>query len=95
MPESLGQTTTENQLIEAQSLDFKQIYRNYKTIFQSALFRNSVLIYGLMGVPFMIWIALSPVMIISPEKNSLLYYGLWQIPIFSSFILVHSVFFDL
>ena len=39
----------------------------------------------------MIWIALSPVMIISPEKNSLLYYGLWQIPMFSSFILANTL----
>lgn len=91
MPESLGQTTTENQLIAPQALDLKQIYRNYKTLFQSGLFRNTVLMYGLMGIPCMIWIALSPVMIISPVKNSLLFYGLWQIPMFSSFILANTL----
>lgn len=91
MPEPLGQTNSNGVTITAQPLRLKHIIFNYKTLFQSRFFMTTALMYGLMGIPCMVWIALSPVMIISPEKSSLFYYGIWQIPMFSSFIFANTL----
>jgi DHA1 family multidrug/chloramphenicol efflux transport protein-like MFS transporter len=91
MPEPLGQTDIEGKKIEAQSFNLKNIFNNYLTLFKSKTFISLVCMYGLMGIPCMVWISLSPVMIISSTKSSLLTYGLWQIPMFSSFIFANTL----
>lgn len=91
MPEPLGQTNTDGVTIEAQPFKLKAILHNYQTLFQSKPFMTMLIMYGLMGIPCMIWIALSPVMIISSAKNSLIIYGLWQIPMFSAFIFANTL----
>jgi DHA1 family multidrug/chloramphenicol efflux transport protein-like MFS transporter len=92
MPESVGQTTTEGHHIAPQPLNFKKIMHNYATLLSSPAFMKTLCTYGLMGVPCMIWIALSPVMIISHENSHSLYeYSLWQIPMFSAFIFANTL----
>ena len=91
MPEPMGQINTEGKLIVKETFELKKILNNYKTLFQSKYFITTNIMYGLMSIPCMIWIALSPVMLISPDKNSLMIYGLWQIPMFSSFIFANTL----
>ena len=91
MPEPLGQTDSEGKKIEAQAFNWDTILQNYLTLFKSKQFIQIICMYGLMGIPCMIWISLSPVMIISSTKSSLLTYGLWQIPMFSSFIFANTL----
>jgi MFS transporter, DHA1 family, multidrug/chloramphenicol efflux transport protein len=54
-------------------------------------FIYSLIMYGMMGTPCMIWIALSPVMIIADAHQSLYEYSLWQIPMFSSFLFANTL----
>lgn len=91
MPEPMGQINTEGKLIAKESFELKKIIKNYKTLLQNKYFLTTNFMYGLMSIPCMIWIALSPVMLISTEKNSLMVYGLWQIPMFSSFIFANTL----
>jgi DHA1 family multidrug/chloramphenicol efflux transport protein-like MFS transporter len=91
MPEPLGLTNTDGIKIEAQPFKLSNIFQNYLSLFRSKNFMTMLGMYGLMGIPCMIWIALSPVMIISSAKNSLLIYGLWQIPMFSAFIFANTL----
>jgi DHA1 family multidrug/chloramphenicol efflux transport protein-like MFS transporter len=91
MPEPMGQINTDGKLIAKESFELKKMIQNYKTLLQNKYFLTTNIMYGLMSIPCMIWIALSPVMLISTEKNSLMVYGLWQIPMFSSFIFANTL----
>ncbi len=92
MPEPIGQTTVEGKLIASQPLNFKKIMHNYAILLSHQNFMKTLFTYGLMGIPCMIWIALSPVMIITQENSHSLYeYSLWQIPMFSAFIFANTL----
>lgn len=92
MPESVGQTTLEGKYISQQPINIKSILYNYSQLLTSQEFIKTLCSYGLMGVPCMIWIALSPVMIISKSNSYSLYeYSLWQIPMFSAFIFANTL----
>ena len=91
MPEPLGQTNSEGKLIQAQPFKCSVIFNNYLTLLKSKDFVFTLVMYGLMGIPCMNWIGLSPIMIINPEKSSLFIYALWQIPMFSSFLFANTL----
>ena len=91
MPELLGMVNSEGHQIAAQPFKITTIISNYRQLFQSKPFIHMLIMYGLMGIPCMIWIALSPVMIITSAKNSLFIYALWQIPMFSAFIFANTL----
>lgn len=91
MPESVGATKIDGQKIEPQPLQFKSSIRNYKKLLTNKPFISLLCLCGLMGTPCMIWIALSPVMIISNAHKSLYEYSLWQIPMFSAFVFANHL----
>jgi DHA1 family multidrug/chloramphenicol efflux transport protein-like MFS transporter len=92
MPESVGETTVDGHHIAPQPLNMKKMMHNYARLLSSPKFMKTLMSYGLMGVPCMIWIALSPVMIISKNSSYSLYeYSLWQIPMFSAFIFANTL----
>ena len=92
MPEPVGQMTSEGKHITPQPLHLKKIMHNYAELLSSPRFMKTLFTYGLMAVPCMIWIALSPVMIIAKENSHSLYlYSLWQIPMFSAFIFANTL----
>lgn len=91
MPEPLGLMNTEGRTITAQAFNFSTVINNYRQLLQSKPFVTMLIMYGVMGIPCMIWIALSPVMIITNAKNSLFIYALWQIPMFSAFIFANTL----
>lgn len=91
MPEPIGQTDINGRTIQAEPFCIQKMIQNYATLLASKPYVYTVLMYGLMGIPCMIWIALSPQMIIGQGDGSLIQYGLWQIPMFSSFIIANTL----
>lgn len=91
MPEPLGQTDINGRTIHAEPFSIAKMLQNYATLLSSKPYVYTVIMYGLMGIPCMIWIALSPQMIIGKGDGSLMHYGLWQIPMFSSFIFANTL----
>ncbi len=87
MPESVGQMKRDGQIIRRQALTIATILHNYQTLLTHRVFVFGTLAYGLMGMICIIWIALSPVILITLSKCTLVQYGLWQLPVFGAFIL--------
>ncbi len=87
MPESVGQIKHDGQMIRRTSISLPAVLANYKTLVQHRVFVFGTLAYGLMGIICVVWIALSPVILVSKAHMSLVMYGIWQIPVFGAFIL--------
>ena len=87
MPESVGQMKRDGEFIRREALTIATIFHNYKTLLRHRVFLFGTLAYGLMGMICIIWIALSPVILITLSKCTLIQYGLWQLPVFGAFIL--------
>lgn len=86
MPESVGQTKRDGEIIPRVSLDFKTIGSNYKNLFCNPTFTLASIAFGLVGLPCVAWIGLSPVIIVNVGHQSLIEYGFWQLPVFASII---------
>lgn len=86
MPEPVGQTTRFGHVIHPAPFSFPVILNNYKRLFCNKGFIIGSLAGGLLGLPCVVWIALSPVMIVTRANLSMFEYGLWQLPIFGTFI---------
>ncbi len=87
MPESVGQIKNDGKMIKPVSLALSTILANYKELMKHRVFVFGSIAYGLMAIPCVVWIALSPVMLVSHAHMSLFMYGMWQIPVFGAFIL--------
>jgi len=87
MPESVGQMKRDGQIIRREVLTIAKIMHNYKTLLMNPVFVFGTLAYGLMGVTCIVWIALSPMILVTLSNCSLVQYGLWQLPVFGAFIL--------
>ena len=87
MPESVGQIKNDGKVIKPSSLELPTILTNYKELMKHRVFMFGTIAYGLMAIPCVVWISLSPVMLVSHAHMSLFMYGVWQIPVFGSFIL--------
>lgn len=87
MPESLMSKRDPNHKNLQSSLSFKVVYLNYKALFSNRKFCATALALGLVGVPCLTWIALSPIILIIKGKLTVIQYGLWQLPIFGATIL--------
>lgn len=87
MPESVGQMKQDGTQIKRVSLSLPMVFSNYKVLLMHPVFLFGTFAYGLAGVPCVVWIALSPVILVSRANLSLIMYGIWQIPVFSAFIL--------
>ena len=87
MPESVGQIKKDGKMIQRTSLSLTAVLTNYKILVKHPVFVFGTLAYGLLGIPCVVWIALSPVILVSKAHMSLVMYGVWQIPVFGAFIL--------
>jgi MFS transporter, DHA1 family, multidrug/chloramphenicol efflux transport protein len=87
MPESVGQTKRDGEVIPRAELALYDVWERYKALITNPKFMLASLGMGLLGLPCVAWIALAPVIIVSVSGDSLIQYGLWQIPIFLSVIL--------
>jgi len=86
MPESVGQIKRDGQKIKRSTMTVSVILYNYRTLLRHKVFVFGTVAYGLLGVICIVWIALSPVMLVSQAKLSLIMYGVWQIPVFGAFV---------
>ncbi|WGL58543.1 MFS transporter [Pigmentibacter sp. JX0631] len=66
---------------------FKETASQYKSLFKNKKFILGVLAFSFAELPIIIWIALSPVMLMRKAELPRFEYGLFQIPVFGSFIL--------
>lgn len=86
MPEPIGQTRRDGQLIPKSSLSLSSIAKNYWALLTNPSFCYSALAAGIIGIPCIAWIALAPVIMIVEAKLTVIQYGLWQLPIFGATI---------
>ncbi len=87
MPESVGQIKRDGGQIKVEPLSLGVILSNYKTLLLTRPFMLGTIGYGLLALPCVAWIALSPVILVLDAKLSMIQYGLWQLPLFGMFIL--------
>lgn len=87
MPEPIGATTTQGQLIPKIPFAPDVVFDNYKRLLGNKTFVCGSLAIGLMGIPCVTWIALAPIILISEGKLTVIQYGLWQLPIFGGTII--------
>jgi DHA1 family multidrug/chloramphenicol efflux transport protein-like MFS transporter len=87
MPESVGQIKRDGTTIKRVSMSLSVILKNYQTLIKHPVFLFGTFAYGVLGVPCLVWIALSPIILVSKAHMTLIMYGIWQIPVFGAFIL--------
>ena len=86
MPESVGETKRDGEIIPRTDLSLREIGGRYKALLQNKKFMLASVASGLLGLPCVAWIGLAPVIIVSASGDSLVNYGLWQIPVFGAVI---------
>ncbi len=69
------------------SLAPRVIYTNYKNLIINPCFITAALATGIVVTPCIAWIGISPLIIISDAKLSVMDYALWQIPLFGASII--------
>jgi DHA1 family multidrug/chloramphenicol efflux transport protein-like MFS transporter len=87
MPESVGVTKRDGEVIPRAELSFSDVGARYVTLFKNPKFMMASIGSGLLGLPCVAWIGLAPVVIVSVSGESLIEYGLWQVPVFLAAIL--------
>lgn len=87
MPETVGETKRDGEVITPLKLSPSVIVHNYKSLLSNHAFMKGSVALGLQVLPCIVWIALAPVILVTEAKLSFIVYGLWQIPIFFACIL--------
>ncbi|MBC3372551.1 MFS transporter [Pseudomonas sp. SWRI92] len=67
--------------------DLRSLVRRYSALLGHMEFMSASVALGLMSLPLIAWIGLSPLLLIQGQGLSPLEYGVWQIPVFSAVIL--------
>lgn len=86
MPESIGVRRNDGSIIAPQPLHIMTIIRVYGNLLCHKRFLSGCIAMGLMGLPLIAWIALSPLLLMNNLGMSTLHYALWQLPIFAAVI---------
>lgn len=87
MPESVGEQKKDGTVIRVEPLSISVIIRNYKHLFKSRFFILGSLAGGIITVPCLAWIGLSPLILMKESHLTVFTYALWQIPVFFATIL--------
>ena len=87
MPEPIGQSKKDGTLIPKTPFSAQLMFKNYKVLYTNIPFCLSAFAMGLVGIPCIAWIALSPIILVKEAKLSVIQYGLWQLPVFGATIL--------
>jgi len=82
MPETL----VVNNDAPKQSISLKAVVGDYWALFQEAPFVKAALCMSLFGVPLIVWIGLSPVILIKDSGMTPMEYGLCQLPVIGALI---------
>ena len=86
MPEPVGEIKHDGEAIGRMSLSPRVIVMNYQVLGLNRKFMLGSLAMGLLQLPCIVWIALSPVILVKIANLSFFAYGVWQIPVFGACI---------
>ncbi|MCX8959010.1 MFS transporter [Erwinia psidii] len=86
MPESIGVRRNDGSIIAPRPMQIAAIGRVYGDLLRHKQFLSGCVALGLIGLPLMTWIALSPLLLMRNLGLSTLHYALWQFPIFGALI---------
>ena len=86
MPETIGVMRNDGQQQAPVAFNARQIGQRYLTLLGNRHFLYASLALGLMSLPLIAWIGLSPLLLMQLLGLSSREYGLWQIPIFGAVI---------
>lgn len=87
MPESVGQVKRDGSVIPRVMLSPKVVCGNYKKLLKNPTFIFASIGFGLVGLPCVAWIGLAPIVLVTVGKQTLIGYGLWQLPVFAAIIM--------
>lgn len=87
MPETVGVSRRDGSLLPKSQLTLRAIARNYLQLLTHKEFIMGVLALGILSTPCLAWIGISPLILMTQAKLSLIEYALWQIPFFMACIL--------
>jgi len=82
MPETIDQTKIDGSLYPATPLKLSVLLKNYYFLLSDKKFMSGSLALGLSFAPLIAWIGTAPLILIKAAHLRVLYYGLWQIPVF-------------
>ena len=86
MPETVGVARRDGQQQVPVPFSLRRTGQRYLALLGNRRFISASLALGLMSLPLIAWIGLSPLLLIQLLGMTPLEYGLWQIPIFSAVI---------
>jgi DHA1 family multidrug/chloramphenicol efflux transport protein-like MFS transporter len=86
MPETLGATRRDGCASQPVPLRLKVVLSNYLALLKHRDFVCGSLALGLLTMPLIAWIGLSPLLLIRQLGYSSVAYGLWQFPVFGGVI---------
>lgn len=86
MPESVGALLRDGRQIQPKRLSLRHVAFNYRSLWFNRPFLLGAMAYGLLAIPCVAWIGLSPEMLVNEAHLSLIAYGFWQLPVFGAFI---------
>lgn len=86
MPETIGVERLGAERLEPQPLSAKGIALAYLDLLRNRRFMAGSVALGMVGLPLIAWIALSPVLLMHNLGMGALGYGLWQLPVFGGLI---------
>ncbi|MHA6193243.1 MFS transporter [Pseudomonas wadenswilerensis] len=87
MPETLGVERRDGSRLEFQPIHLLPLLSGYAQLLGNRRFVAGSAALGLIGLPLIGWIGLSPVLLIHDEGLSTLAYAMWQLPVFGGLIL--------
>lgn len=87
MPEPIGQTKKNGEVILRMQFSAKEFCNTYKLLLTNMVFCFAALAIGTVGIPCLAWIALAPVIMTIDGHLTVIEYGLWQLPVFGATIL--------
>ncbi|MDE2421095.1 MAG: MFS transporter [Gammaproteobacteria bacterium] len=84
---NMPETLVVNKAEPKPSLSFRAVLGDYWALFQEAPFVKAALCMSLFGVPLIVWIGLSPVILIKDSGMTPMEYGLCQLPVIGALII--------
>ncbi|MBU6959857.1 MFS transporter [Pseudomonas sp. CVAP len=87
MPETIGVLRQDGNRLNPTPFKLRAIAHRYIALLGNLRFICASTALGLMSLPLIAWIGLSPLLLIQGQGLSVLEYGLWQIPVFAAVII--------
>jgi DHA1 family multidrug/chloramphenicol efflux transport protein-like MFS transporter len=87
MPETIDTTGKQPHLTPKASLHPFAVIKSYVCLLTHGKFMMGIVALGCLSIPCLAWIGLSPLILMSNAKLSLIAYALWQMPFFGACIL--------